>query len=131
MAEDSGQAKKAKAEVETKTETTEPVNSTAVSSAAVSSTVALSEPLAKFFGTGEAEMTDKEIIRRVWEYIKLNNLEVRILSKVLVGLEILWFLLYCFPKVFCLLLTKACFVGLLYKIIYSIGFHIAVSYRAF
>ncbi|CAH8275726.1 unnamed protein product [Arabidopsis lyrata] len=72
---DSGQAKKAKAEVETKTETTEPVNSTAVSSAAVSSTVALSEPLAKFFGTGEAEMTDKEIIRRVWEYIKLNNLE--------------------------------------------------------
>ncbi|KAG7546586.1 DEK C-terminal [Arabidopsis suecica] len=67
---DSGQAKKAKAEVETKTETTEPVNSTAVSS-----TVALSEPLAKFFGTGEAEMTDEEIIRRVWEYIKLNNLE--------------------------------------------------------
>ncbi|CAE6182959.1 unnamed protein product [Arabidopsis arenosa] len=72
---DSGQAKKAKAEVETKTETTEPVNSTAVSSAAVSSTVALSEPLTKFFGTGETEMTDEEIIRRVWEYIKLNNLE--------------------------------------------------------
>ncbi|CAH2078264.1 unnamed protein product [Thlaspi arvense] len=68
---DSGQAKRAKAEVETKTEaetesTTEPV----------SSTVALSEPLAKFFGTGETEMTDEEIIRRVWEYIKLNNLEV-------------------------------------------------------
>lgn len=68
LAEDSGQAKRAKAEVETKTETeiTEPVNSA----------VALSEPLAKFFGTGETEMTDEEIIRRVWEYIKLNNLEV-------------------------------------------------------
>ncbi|CAF2026634.1 unnamed protein product [Brassica oleracea] len=66
---DSGQAKRAKAEVETKTETetTEPVSS--------SSTVALSEPLARFFGTGETEMKDEEIIRRVWEYIKLNNLE--------------------------------------------------------
>ncbi|KAL1201710.1 hypothetical protein V5N11_006251 [Cardamine amara subsp. amara] len=67
---DSGQAKRAKAEVETKTETTEPVSSTTVSS-----TVALSEPLAKFFGTGETEMADEEIIRRVWDYIKLNNLE--------------------------------------------------------
>ncbi|CAH8357483.1 unnamed protein product [Eruca vesicaria subsp. sativa] len=68
---DSGQAKRAKAEVETKaetkTETTEPVSST--------STVSLSEPLAKFFGTGEAEITEEEIVRRVWEYIKLNNLE--------------------------------------------------------
>ncbi|XP_009137258.1 uncharacterized protein LOC103861307 [Brassica rapa] len=64
---DSGQAKRAKAEVETKTETTEPVSST--------SAVALSEPLAKFFGTGETEMTEEAIIRRVWEYIKLNNLE--------------------------------------------------------
>ncbi|ESQ55116.1 hypothetical protein EUTSA_v10025487mg [Eutrema salsugineum] len=66
---DSGQAKRAKAEVETKTETqtetTEPV----------SSAIALSEPLANFFGTGETEMADDEIIRRVWEYIKLNNLE--------------------------------------------------------
>ncbi|CAN8230997.1 unnamed protein product [Cochlearia groenlandica] len=62
---DSGQAKRAKAEVETKAETTEPV----------SSTVALSEPLAKFFGTSETVMTDEEIIRRVWEYIKVNNLE--------------------------------------------------------
>ncbi|CAA0396125.1 putative transcription regulator SWI/SNF-BAF60b family [Arabidopsis thaliana] len=67
---DSGQAKKAKTEVETKTETTEPVSSTAISS-----TVTLSEPLGKFFGTGETEMADEEIIRRVWEYIKLNNLE--------------------------------------------------------
>lgn len=73
LAEDSGQAKRAKAEVETKAETTEPVNST----------VALSEPLAKFFGTGEMEMPDEEIIRRVWEHIKLNNLEVGLLSKVL------------------------------------------------
>lgn len=66
MAEDSGQAKRAKAEVET--ETTDPVSST--------STVALSEPLAKFFGTDETEMKDEEVISRVWEYIKLNNLEV-------------------------------------------------------
>ena len=74
LAEDSGQAKKAKTEVETKTETTEPISSTAISS-----TVTLSEPLGKFFGTGETEMADEEIIRRVWEYIKLNNLEVMIL----------------------------------------------------
>ncbi|XP_009135888.1 uncharacterized protein LOC103860027 [Brassica rapa] len=66
---DSSQVKRAKAEVETKTETetTEPVSST--------SAVASSEPLAKFFGSGEMEMTEEEIIRRVWEYIKLNNLE--------------------------------------------------------
>uniref|UniRef100_A0A0D3BKY0 DM2 domain-containing protein n=1 Tax=Brassica oleracea var. oleracea TaxID=109376 RepID=A0A0D3BKY0_BRAOL len=63
---DSSQAKRAKAKTET--ETKEPVSST-------SSTVSLSEPLAKFFGTGEMEMTDEEIIRRVWEYIKLNHLE--------------------------------------------------------
>ncbi|CAF2070619.1 uncharacterized protein LOC106437623 [Brassica napus] len=62
---DSGQAKRAKAEVET--QTTDPVSST--------STVALSEPLAKFFGTDETEMKDEEVISRVWEYIKLNNLE--------------------------------------------------------
>lgn len=85
LAEDSGQAKRAKAEVETKAETenTEPVSST-------SSTVALSEPLAKFFGTVETEMTEEEIIRRVWEYIKLNNLEVSV--------ESLWFLLCFFTK---------------------------------
>ncbi|KAJ0239521.1 Uncharacterized protein HA466_0231430 [Hirschfeldia incana] len=69
--ESGGQVKRAKAEVETKTETetgtTNPVSST--------STVALSEPLAKFFGTGETEMKDEDVIRRVWEYIKLNNLE--------------------------------------------------------
>ncbi|XP_010448900.1 PREDICTED: SWI/SNF-related matrix-associated actin-dependent regulator of chromatin subfamily D member 1-like [Camelina sativa] len=69
---DSGQAKRAKAEVDTKNETTE---LTPVSSAPVSSTVTLSESLSKFFGTGETEMTDEEIILRVWEYIKLNNLE--------------------------------------------------------
>ncbi|CAF1711185.1 unnamed protein product [Brassica oleracea var. botrytis] len=63
---DSSQSKRAKAEVETKTK--EPVSST-------SSTVSLSEPLAKFFGTGEMVMTDEEIICRVWEYIKLNHLE--------------------------------------------------------
>ncbi|KAG2318514.1 hypothetical protein Bca4012_055275 [Brassica carinata] len=70
---DSGQAKRAKAEVETKTETetTVPVSV----SSTTSSTVTLSEPLAKFFGTGETEMTEEEIISRVWEYIKLNNLE--------------------------------------------------------
>ncbi|CAA7046438.1 unnamed protein product [Microthlaspi erraticum] len=67
---DACQAKRAKAEVEAKTET-----ETETTTEPVSSTVALSEPLAKFFGTGEMEMTDEEIIRRVWEYIKLNNLE--------------------------------------------------------
>lgn len=75
LAEDAGQAKRAKAEVETKSKT-----ETETTTEPVSSTVALSEPLAKFFGTGETEMTDEEIIRRVWEYIKLNNLEVKILS---------------------------------------------------
>ncbi|CAN8325588.1 unnamed protein product [Cochlearia groenlandica] len=74
---ESGQAKRAKAEVETKTETEARTETKTESETTkpVTSTVALSEPLAKFFGTGETEMTDEEIIRRVWEYIKLNNLE--------------------------------------------------------
>lgn len=42
----------------------------------VSSTVVISEPLAKFLGTGEREMVDTEVLRRVWEYVKVNHLEV-------------------------------------------------------
>lgn len=39
----------------------------------------LSEALAKFFGTGEKEMLRSEALERVWEYIKVNQLEVSIL----------------------------------------------------
>lgn len=38
--------------------------------------VILSDPLAKFFGTGEREMLQSEALGRVWEYIKVNQLEV-------------------------------------------------------
>lgn len=38
--------------------------------------VVLSESLANFFGTGEREMSQAEVIRRVWEYVKVNQLEV-------------------------------------------------------
>ncbi|KAM7504244.1 hypothetical protein LguiB_003148 [Lonicera macranthoides] len=37
--------------------------------------VVLSESLANFFGTGEREMSQAEVIRRVWEYVKVNQLE--------------------------------------------------------
>lgn len=65
-AEESSQAKKAKVEVEPTTESTE----------VGPSPVIISEALAKFLGTGEREMLQSEVLRRVWEYIKVNSLEV-------------------------------------------------------
>lgn len=38
--------------------------------------VIISEALANFFGVGEREMLQSEVLRRIWEYINLNNLEV-------------------------------------------------------
>ncbi|KAH7546810.1 uncharacterized protein LOC107434308 [Ziziphus jujuba] len=37
--------------------------------------VIISEALANFFGVGEREMLQSEVLRRVWEYIKVNHLE--------------------------------------------------------
>ena len=36
----------------------------------------VSDALATFFGTGEREMPHSEALRRVWDHIKSNNLEV-------------------------------------------------------
>lgn len=38
--------------------------------------VIISEALATFFGVGGREMLQSEVLRRIWEYIKLHNLEV-------------------------------------------------------
>jgi chromatin remodeling complex protein RSC6 len=38
--------------------------------------VIISEALANFFGVVGREMLQSEVLRRIWEYIKLNNLEV-------------------------------------------------------
>ncbi|KAI9391917.1 hypothetical protein POPTR_006G010700v4 [Populus trichocarpa] len=62
---ESSQAKRAKVDVETPTENTEPG----------ASLVGISERLAEFLGTTEREMTQTEASRRVWEYIKLKQLE--------------------------------------------------------
>ncbi|KAJ6700368.1 hypothetical protein OIU79_013411 [Salix purpurea] len=62
---ESSQAKRAKVDVEITTENTEPG----------ASLVVISERLAEFFGTTEREMTQTEASRRVWEYIKLKQLE--------------------------------------------------------
>ncbi|KAF3451821.1 hypothetical protein FNV43_RR07917 [Rhamnella rubrinervis] len=70
---ESSQAKKAKVEVEPPTESTE----------IGPSPVIISEALAKFLGTGEREMLQPEALRRVWEYIKVNNLEDPINSMVI------------------------------------------------
>lgn len=40
------------------------------------SPVIISEALAKFLGTGGREMLQAEATKRVWEYIKVNHLEV-------------------------------------------------------
>lgn len=39
--------------------------------------VIISDALAKFFGTGEREMLQSEAVRRVWDYVRVNQLEVR------------------------------------------------------
>ncbi|KAG2688539.1 hypothetical protein I3760_09G100300 [Carya illinoinensis] len=62
---ESGQAKRLKVDVESTTESTEPG----------SSPVIISEALAKFLGIGGREMLQSEVLRRVWEYIKVNHLE--------------------------------------------------------
>ncbi|XP_027916669.1 uncharacterized protein LOC114175994 isoform X1 [Vigna unguiculata] len=59
------QAKRVKVDVETKIECAEPA----------SSTVVISEALAKFLGTEGKEMQQSEAIRLVWEYIKHHHLE--------------------------------------------------------
>lgn len=41
-----------------------------------SPSVIVSEALANFFGAGGREMLQTEVLRRIWEYIKVNNLEV-------------------------------------------------------
>ncbi|OAY41049.1 uncharacterized protein LOC110623101 [Manihot esculenta] len=60
-----GQAKRVKVDVDSTTENTE----------AGTSVMVISEALAKFLGTGGREMTQSEVSRRVWEYIKVNQLE--------------------------------------------------------
>lgn len=38
--------------------------------------VKISEALSSFFGTDEREMSQAEVLRQMWEYIKVNKLEV-------------------------------------------------------
>ncbi|GLU20557.1 hypothetical protein SLE2022_367490 [Rubroshorea leprosula] len=61
---ESAQAKRAKVEVESTTESIEHA-----------SPVIISEALAKFLGTGEREMLATEAERLVWEYVNVNHLE--------------------------------------------------------
>lgn len=42
--------------------------------------VVISEALASFFGTTEREMLQSEVLKRIWDYIKENHLEVRLAS---------------------------------------------------
>lgn len=64
LSEQSG-SKKAKVEVESAMRSSDP-----------SPSVIISEALANFLGVGEREMLQSEVLRRIWEYIKLSNLEV-------------------------------------------------------
>lgn len=61
-----GQAKRVKVDIESTNETTEPC----------ASVVVISEALAEFLGTGRRELSQLEASRLVWEYIKVNQLEV-------------------------------------------------------
>ncbi|KAL2524045.1 SWIB complex BAF60b domain-containing protein [Abeliophyllum distichum] len=68
-----GQAKKLKVDEESPKESTEHG----------SLSVLLSNKLANFFGTGEREMLQSEALRRVWNYIKVNQLEDPLNSSVI------------------------------------------------
>ncbi|CAK9163873.1 unnamed protein product [Ilex paraguariensis] len=57
-------SKKMKLEVESGSRSTESVP-----------IVVISEALANFFGTSERELSQPEVLRRVWEYVKVNQLE--------------------------------------------------------
>lgn len=37
----------------------------------------LSDALVKFLGTGESALSRADVVKRMWEYIKQNNLQVR------------------------------------------------------
>ncbi|OIT39587.1 PREDICTED: PH domain-containing protein DDB_G0275795 [Nicotiana attenuata] len=50
----------------------------------VFSTVTISDALAKFFGSEEKEIPQTEALKRIWEYIKLNQLEDPVNSMVIV-----------------------------------------------
>lgn len=39
-------------------------------------TIPLSEALVKFLGTGETSLAPSDVIKRIWEYIDHNNLQV-------------------------------------------------------
>ncbi|CAL5409387.1 unnamed protein product [Camellia sinensis] len=62
---ESVQSKRLKVDVESAPESTEPGPAPVI----------ISEALAKFFGTGEREMLQSEALSRIWEYIKVNQLE--------------------------------------------------------
>ncbi|CAI9086886.1 OLC1v1020809C1 [Oldenlandia corymbosa var. corymbosa] len=62
---EAGEVKRLKVEHKSETETSE-VNEPPV---------VISDALADFFGTGEREMLQSEALRRLWDYIKINNLE--------------------------------------------------------
>ncbi|XP_055827824.1 uncharacterized protein LOC129896031 [Solanum dulcamara] len=49
-----------------------------------SSTVTISDALAKFFGSEEKEILQPDALKRIWEYIKLNQLEDPVNSMVIV-----------------------------------------------
>lgn len=57
--------KKRKVDVESGTKSTESPPS-----------VIISEALANFLGVGEREMLQSEVLKNIWEYIKVNHLEV-------------------------------------------------------
>lgn len=38
--------------------------------------IKLSDALVKFLGTGESALPRSDVVKRIWDYIKLNNLQV-------------------------------------------------------
>ncbi|KAK7292456.1 hypothetical protein RIF29_08237 [Crotalaria pallida] len=79
------QAKRIKVDAESTIESSEPA----------SSTVIISEALAKFLGVGGREMQQSEAIKLVWEYIKVNHLEDPLNAMVILCDEKLQELLGC------------------------------------
>ena len=54
----------------------EPAIAVKAAEPSVCPSVVISEALASFFGVDGREMLQSEVLRRIWEYIRANHLEV-------------------------------------------------------
>lgn len=56
--------------------------------------IKLSDALMKFLGTGENALPRSDVVKRIWDYIKLNNLQVQCIMTSLGSISTTYCLFY-------------------------------------